>query len=42
MQLDIVGESPLMIDVIDPLRINAVMMEMVMDTVMMMVVLVID
>ena len=31
-----------MIDAVDPLRIDAVMMEMVMDTVMMMVVLVID
>ena len=31
-----------MIDAVDPLRINAVMMEMVMDTVMMMVVLVND
>ena len=55
VQLDIVGESPLMIDVIDPLRINAVMMvvwkkdeygrcilEMVVDTVMMMVVVLSD
>ena len=55
VQLDIVGESPLMRDVIDPLRINAVMMvvwkkdeygrcilEMVVDTVMMMVVVLSD
>ena len=55
VQLDIVGESPLMIDAIDPLRIDAVMMvmwkndeygscilEMVVDTVMMMVVVVND